>query len=168
MQDTLAPGTGCLVDCDLVKALIALREMDASALTAIIKGERTVLDPKMKMKPDELAANLKTSAALLQRLVAHERAVEVIRKAAFSNGDLVSLRNAAVENVDSRAAIAKSRKETMKTLSFYYVDVRQITGTSQIYNFKTRSAFRIIPDFGLVVYGMQKGSPAYRPTSACN
>lgn len=163
VRDTLARGTVCLVDCDLVKALIALREMDDAALTAIIKGERTVLDPKMKSKPPELVANLKTSSALLQRLVAHERATEVIRKAAFPNGDLVSLRNAVIENVDSHAAIAKSRKETMKTLSYSYVDVRQITGTSQVYNFKTRSAFRIIPDFGLVVYGMQKGFTRISP-----
>jgi hypothetical protein len=156
LLDTLKATNGCLVDCDLNKDLVALSMMDTASLRLVVLGMRNIRETKAITAPGERLAALKATRSTLQRMMAYQQARSILNGAAAPSG----WRSFMIEveaNVKALEAMTEQRKVISNVLNLDYAVPSMVTGTTQIYNFDTRSSFRMIPDFGLVWYGFQDG-----------
>ena len=73
----------------------------------------------------------------------------------------------ALLTVQVQLLMAEKKKEkeirTAIVKAGYFLEPTIITGSSNIFDFKTRSKLQITPDFGYVVYGFQKGFTSFTP-----
>ena len=156
LTDTLKASIACLVDCELEKDLIALSRLDTTELAKLVLGERTLRDSKAISASAEKLAALKSTRDAMRRMLTYQRSREALWRRT-STGHLRTLDSTLNVVISDGEAIVKAQGDIKDRLDFRYVKLNEISGTSFIYDFNTRGALRIIPDFGMVAYGFQKG-----------
>jgi len=156
LRDTLKSTEACLVDCNLIKEIQALRALDLASLEQFFRAERSLTGPsKISSILGRTEANKGLSSSL-NRMLAYQTAMSIL---SFSPADSVLLQH--LKKVDLITAkldsIKDVRDRVSKNMGPNFSDLKEVGGSTSVYDFKTRSAFQTTPDFGLVVYGPMKG-----------
>jgi len=157
LLDTLPSTEDCLFDCELLKSIVTLRALDQSALTLLMLGKRSLSNEKpIESVADRITA-LKATREVVHRMVRYQAVQKLLTNGAIPLDVpecLVQLDNVLVE----LGKVEKARSAVTKKMKVYFLKLSSVVGTTAIYDFNTRSAFRAIPDFGLIGYG---GSGAF-------
>lgn len=160
LTDTMTGQRVCAGDCDIIKAFLALREMDDTAYPMLMDGQRTILEPVIKLKHAERMANVKSTDEMLTRMVAFQRAAEVITGAKLADQQLPDLLALVRANRTWFAEIDERKEAVNQTIykesALAFLSVAQFDASTTYYSMASRAGFRAIPDFGLIVYGFQK------------
>lgn len=155
LGDTLEQRTECLVDCDMINDMLALRELDTWAVCLLIHGERLLHDPDTVKSDIKRIAALKDTRKRLDRIIAYSKAQAVMHGGSPPT-ELLAAQQVVIRKSSDLQSIEKNEAKVKNQLVWSFADPVALTGTSAIFDFDTRSAFQAIPDFGVVWYGFER------------
>lgn len=149
---------------DLIKIITNLEHMTTRQQEHLLKGEAHFLE--IEANDSEKISNLTKATNQLQQLKLLHYSFTAANLITDSGNFWQTLTtfNSALDSVLVLQKEIKKEKDTIKSaIAIHFVKVETATGTSNIFSFETRSALRIIPDFGLVYYGFQDGFQGITP-----